>query len=82
MLDAAYQTTIKQRTTWDIVKRLWQEGRTLTRTGDAHTGKMPISAFFERWENLPYDAQLLHNVANLDTMDVQKYVYSYALYDL
>ena len=43
---------------------------------------MPISAFFERLENLPYDAQLLHKVANLDNMDVQKYVYSYALYAL
>ena len=33
MLNAAYQTAIKQRTTGDIVKRLSQ-GRTLTRTGD------------------------------------------------
>ena len=46
------------------------------------SGKMPISAFLERWENLPYDAQLLRNVAHLDIMDVQKYVYSYALYAL
>ena len=40
---------------------------------------MPISAFLERWENLPYNAQLLRNVAHLDNMDVQKYVYLYAL---
>ena len=40
---------------------------------------MPISVFLERWANLPYNAQLLRNVAHLDNMDVQKYVYLYAL---
>ena len=49
----------------------WNRECDYRKCNQTHTGKMPISAFFEHWENLPYNSQLLHNLANLDNMDVQ-----------